>query len=163
MGNDDHYWVVLTQSVYLFIPMLLANQGPGLAQKMRLPFSAMPVSVRLLGPNKTVAAYYAGPALGLLGTYLLVYPNALFYGLLFGLAAVVGDHAKSYYKRSRGYPPGAKFFLDRIDYAVGGCFVAWILLPITWEHVAVIVTAAWIVHVAGNNISYKLGWRKTPH
>jgi hypothetical protein len=124
----------------------------------------MPVSIRWLGENKTVAAYYAGPILGGLTTYVLWEDHPILIGMILGLAAVLGDHAKSFIKRQRGMPPGTKWFWDRVDYAVGGIIAGFICIsPFTWENAIIIFAMAWLVHMIGNPISYMLGLRKTPH
>jgi CDP-2,3-bis-(O-geranylgeranyl)-sn-glycerol synthase len=162
-------------SLTLFLPILAANQGPGLARRLNLPLSHMPVSRRLLGENKTVAAYYAGPALGMLvfGVYALVcaaffkYPDWIAWltdGLVIGLGAVLGDQIKSFIKRRLDRPAGSPWFFDRIDFAIGGGLAAWWRFDwVTWRHVLIIILLAYPVHLIGNQISHARGWRDTPH
>lgn len=152
------------ESILLLMPILAANQGPGLARKLNLPLSHLPVSRRWLGENKTVAAYYAGPALAMLVSAPPLNPHWLVEGLVLGLGAVLGDHAKSLYKRWRGIPPGAPFFLDRIDFAIGGGAAAWLCIPwASWPHLLWLVALAWPIHYFGNRFSHSQGWRDTPH
>jgi len=152
------------QSLALFVPILAANQGPGLAQQFGLPLGATPVWVRVFGPNKTLAAYYVGPACAMVVLLLYLNPHWFIEGLVLGLGTVLGDHVKSAVKRSLGYPPGAPWFFDRIDFAIGGAVAAmWYLPWVTWEHVLTIVALAYPVHLIGNRISYNMGLRKTPH
>lgn len=85
-------------------------------------------------------------------------------GIVVGTGAVAGDHVKSAVKRRLGLPPGSPFFFDRIDFAIGGALGGlWIFPWMTWVHALIIVALAYPVHLVGNAISYRLGWRKTPH
>jgi hypothetical protein len=156
----------LFQSLALFLPILAANQGPGFARKWGLPLGAMPVSRQWLGGNKTVAAYYMGPLLGM-GTVVILSPGQghCFAGAMIGLGAVLGDHAKSFIKRRLpNRPPGSPWFPDRFDFALGGGVAAWCAIPwVTLWHVALIVCIAIPVHYAGNKISYKYGYRDTSY
>jgi CDP-2,3-bis-(O-geranylgeranyl)-sn-glycerol synthase len=153
----------LLQSLWLLLPILAANQGPGLAKSMQLPLGDIAVSNRWLGPSKTLAAYYAGPLMATIVLYMYD-PNFLVDGLVLGLGAVLGDHIKSFIKRRLGYPPGYKWWPDRIDFAIGGGIASTFLFDwVTPLHVLTIITAAWPIHVVGNLIGYYLGWRKTPH
>lgn len=156
---------IFFQSLCLFGPILAANQGPGLARKLELPLGKTPVSRRWLGENKTLAAYWAGPLLGI-AVVVLVYrqPSWWAEGLACGLGAVLGDHVKSFIKRRLGKPPGSPWFLDRIDFAVGGGVAAWITTSwVSVEHILMLAVIAWPVHYVGNRISYERGWRDTPH
>lgn len=156
---------ILLESLCFFLPILAANQGPGLAYKFDLPLGRTPVSRRWLGENKTVAAYYAGPFLGLC-IVVLVYqrPDWWLEGLVLGLGAVLGDHVKSFIKRRLRKPPGSAWWPDRIDFAVGGGVAMWLYSNwVTIEHVIMLALIAWPVHYIGNKLSYEAGWRDTPH
>ena len=154
----------ITEVLYLFFPILAANQAGMLGKVLSLPFSDVPVSRRWLGENKTLDVYCTGPMLG--GTvYLLFYgdPEHSYVGILLGLGAVLGDHVKSFFKRLLGYSPGSPWWPDRIDFALGGSLVAIVIFPnATWWHVVAIVLLAWPVHYFGNKFSHKKGWRDTP-
>ena len=152
----------------LFLPMLAANQGPGLARMLDLKFAKTPVSRRWLGENKTIAAYYMGPvlAMSVLLVYTVFFPNPDWAnaGLTPGLGTVLGDHMKSFFKRRLGRPPGSPWFLDRIDFAIGGGLAAkWYYDWVTWKHVLCIILLAWPIHYFGNRFSHSRGWRDTPH
>ena len=156
--------ILFIESMLIFAPILAANQGAGLARMLDFPLAKVPVSRMYLGENKTLAAYYMGPALGGITTYLLWADRPLLIGHLLGLGAVLGDHVKSLIKRWRGIPPGEKWFWDRVDFAIGGIVTAWLLVSgFSWQHAVVIFAAAWLVHVVGNQISFWLGLRDTPH
>ena len=149
----------------LLLPIILANQGPGIARALRLPGSRTPVSRRWLGENKTVAAYYAGPLLTIPGMLLLQEPQWIWGSMLIGLCTVLGDHVKSFFKRRLGIAPGAPWIFDRFDFVVGG-WVGWSLF---WGALAPWWLLFWMtiiaipIHIVGNHVSYKLGLRKTPH
>lgn len=171
--------MLILEALWFFLPILVANQCPGLAARLSLPAAHTPVSSRLLGAHKTVAAYYAGP----LGALVTVYLQRLMHewsaglgvfdydrsdlwliGLAFGAGAVLGDHAKSFAKRCSGIPAGAPWWpFDQLDFAIGGVvatvpFVGWI----GWERAVVIVVFVLIIHPIGNRVGYALGLRKVP-
>jgi len=155
---------ILFQALSLFAPILAANQGAGLARALHLPFGDIPVSVRLLGPNKTVAAFYMGPICAM--AILLLYSDPYWFveGLVLGGGAILGEQLKSALKRWLDMRPGAPWTLDRIDFAIGGAVAAKLYFAwVTWEHVFWIILVALPVHIIGNKVSYTLGLRKTPH
>jgi hypothetical protein len=155
---------VFLQSLALFLPILAANQAGKVARVLKLPAYNTPVSIRLLGLNKTIAPYYVGPLLAAGVLILFLDPYWWIEGPVLGLGAVLGDHVKSLIKRSLGYKPGAQWWLDRIDFAIGGGMAAWLYFDwVQWAHVLWIVGIAWPVHYFGNRFSYSRGWRDTPH
>src|SRR3989344_1839790 len=112
--------MLFLEALWFFLPILAANQCPGLAAYLHLPDAHAPIIRRWLGENKTIAAYYAAP-LGSLGAIyaqqqmtewshafgLFDYNRSDLWlvGLLLGLGAVLGDHIKSFIKRRVGISP----------------------------------------------------------
>lgn len=156
---------MFTLSVLLFLPILAANQGAGIARRWHLPFSHYPISRRWLGENKTLAAYYMGPLLGVLASLLFFDASlrSIKLGLAIGLGVVVSEQLNSFIKRRCGLPPGSPWFVDRVDYALGGLAAECLVLgPLPGEAVVIVMVTAFFVHLIGNRISHKLGFRKTP-
>lgn len=133
----------------------------------------MPVSRKHLGPNKTIAAVPAT----LLGATLIAYLQSLLnYGdsypavswltvaICFGLGVPLGDWTKSFAKRQLGIEPGGKWWVEKIDFIVMSFIFLTIfhgLLPV--QYYLVPIGFYLIVHGPGNKLSYKLGWRNSPH
>lgn len=166
MGSLSMLLNILLESLCLFLPILAANQGPGIAHRYQLPLGRTPVSRRWLGENKTVAAYWTGPLLSV-SVVSLIYqrPDWWLEGAVVGLGAVLGDHIKSFIKRRLpNKPPGSPWWPDRIDFAIGGGVGAMLYLPwVTIEHVVMLALIAFPVHYFGNKWSHENGWRDTPH
>src|SRR3989344_6564590 len=115
----------LVEAFWLFLPILAANQAPGVARALGLPLATMSVSPRWLGKNKTVAPYYFGPLLAILAAYFCGFKDFWIVGLTFGLGAILGDHVKSFFKRRLGMAPGAPWWpFDQVDYSLGALFLA---------------------------------------
>lgn len=156
---------IFLESLCLFLPMLAANQAPGVARQYGWPLGQTPVSRRWLGENKTLAAYWACPMFSV-AIVSLVYqrPDWWLDGVVIGFGVAVGEHAKSFIKRRLGKPPGSPWWPDRVDFAVGGGIAMW--LYSTWVtplHVVMLALIAFPVHYFGNKWSYERGWRDTPH
>lgn len=152
------------EALWIFLPILAANQGPGLARGLKLPFSTVPVSQRWLGENKTVAAYCAGPILAIPTAYFCGFENFWSVGFALGLGAILGDHVKSFFKRRQRMKPGEPWWpWDQTDYAFGGLFGAYFVVDGLWVgQEAIVMLLALLVHPIGNRIGFWLGFRKVP-
>lgn len=150
-------------AVYL---MLLAANQNGF-----VPFLKQPVSIKYLGPNKTVGAYLFGPLLaGVMGLLITWYygsaliPTVL--GALWaGLGAVLGDHVKSFFKRRQGIQPGDLWWpWDRVDYVFGG-LTALLLVGAYWDMAGAVlmVMLALAINPIGNRLGYHLKIKKSPY
>jgi|SRR4051794_377067 hypothetical protein len=179
MSTWNGMWKVLMFAAeigMLLIPILAANQM-GYASSWNYPLGRKPISVRWLGKNKTIGAYYAGPlfaviALGLECLIPVVRQffaverllDVLWRGALIGIGVVLGDQINSFYKRRRGLSSGLASWTDHVDWAVGGGLVALAVVPnVTLLHVLSLVCVAYPIHLVGNRHSFGRGWRKTPH
>ena len=165
------------EALWFFLPILVANQAPGIAVWLDLPFAKTPANAAWLGQNKTLGAYYAGPVGGLVTVYLQRYlhcptlevfnyqrEDLWLVGLVLGMGAVFGDHAKSFVKRRVGLPPGTAWWpFDQLDFAIGGIVMSIPLIGwIGWERVLIIVIFTLLIHPIGNWAGYRLGLRKVP-
>lgn len=103
------------------------------------------------------------------------WPEALAYAYAMGFGALVGDSAKSFFKRRRGVARGEMWLgPDQLDFVFGGLLFAWLAgwalygpawfpdtytLPILL--VVVVLTPG--LHLAVNVIGYKLKLKKVPY
>lgn len=153
------------------LPAYVANSCPGFGRA--LPFGKVPISVKYLGPNKTMMALPTAILgacivawLQSLVTHPLNYPQASWWivGLSFGFGTVFGDWAKSFAKRQTGIAPGEKWWVEKIDFIVMShlmLYVTFGALPV--QYYLVPICFMLVVHGPGNRLSYRLGWRNSPH
>lgn len=162
------------ETLWFFLPMLIANQFPGFAAILNLPGN-FPINKKLFGPNKTWAAYYTA-IIGSISTLYLQKnfsrssifdyerPDLWLVGVSIGIGVVVGDHVKSFIKRRLGIAPGERWWpFDQLDFFAGGLiavtpFTGWI----GWGRVLIIILLILIIHPLGNQLGYRLGLRKNP-
>lgn len=162
----EYVWLPL----WFALPGLVANTCPGFARA--LPYGKVPVSIKYLGPNKTIMAVPAA----LFGAYTIAWlqrdtmshlpfeANWLVSGLCFGLGAPLGDWVKSLLKRKKGIEPGGKWWLEKFDFLLMSfSFLILILgwLPLQYYLAPLCLMA--LVHGPGNWLSYQLGLRNSPH
>lgn len=84
-------------------------------------------------------------------------------GALLGFGALAGDAIESFFKRQVNVAPGKSWFpFDQLDYIVGGCLAAALVvrLPLT---AYVWILAIWFVlHLAYSYLGYLLHLKQTP-
>jgi CDP-2,3-bis-(O-geranylgeranyl)-sn-glycerol synthase len=175
--SQSFRWVFFVAFFY-WVPMVLADNGGGVAKLLRLPFCNVPISVKSLGQNKTYMAYPTGIALALAGMYLVCrafhYPfNQLWLNaVVIGFGAVLGDHVKSYFKRQQKIPPGSPWQpYDQIDYVLGG-YVMHSILMVYWfgakqGSTELLVLNTQVLYAIttkplGNYLFYRIGLRSSP-
>ena len=153
------------------LPGYVGNICPGFARK--LPCGTIPVSIQYLGPNKTwmaVPASIFGATLSAFFqsfiTYTSTYPSLNWpeIAICFGLGVPLGDWTKSFFKRRLGIIPGGKWWIEKIDFLLASFLLLTLLggvLPISYYIVP--IGFYLLVHGPGNRLSYRLGWRNTPH
>lgn len=153
------------------LPGYVANVCPGFARK--LPGGTKTVSMKYLGPNKTWMALPAAIAGAMLVAYLQSqlnhpagYPDVtwLTLGLCFGIGAPVGDWIKSFFKRLLGISPGGKWWVEKFDFLIAS-FIILAIVGVQLPLIYYLTPLAFylMVHGPGNRLSYKLGWRNSPH
>ena len=198
---------VVAQALWLFLPAYMANMAPVFAAKLFPRWNARIDGGRdwsdgrpVLGSGKTWRGLWAGAFLGAAtaalqslvrytdvdfsdfgyGTGGWVAPLLL--GFALGLGALVGDTAKSFFKRRRDRKPGAPWVpFDQLDFVVGGLlFVAgaaallsaagftrenWFadeFLGARWPVMAILLLATPLLHYVVNVIGYKLKFKQVP-
>ncbi len=153
------------------LPGYIANICPGFARQ--LPGGTIPVSMKYLGANKTwmaLPAALAGAILIAFLQYQLNYPTEYpavswwILGLSFGFGVPLGDWTKSYLKRRLGIPPGGKWWVEKFDFLIASFVILAIMgFPLPLYYYLVPLTFYLLLHGPGNRLSYKLGWRNSPH
>ena len=180
MSNDVVRLIII--SVIYFLPALIANALPvifvGKIIKRRTPLDMGRNFIdgrRVLGPNKTVEGFVIGVAGGLVTglTYyvlLLRNPYVIFYGLVMGLGAMIGDSINSFIKRRLDIPSGDPFIpLDQLSFIL----ISYLLVKITGidslsiglidlHHLSTIVVIVMVVHPLSNLIAYLLKLKDKP-
>ena len=127
-------------AILFFLPAGLANMTPPVANKIPIlngwktpmDFGKTWKGKRVLGNHKTwrglVSAVIVGGITAVIISKLnsnTVVPISPFWmGFLLGLGALLGDAAKSFFKRRISLTPGRPWFpFDQIDYIVGGLLI----------------------------------------
>lgn len=83
-------------------------------------------------------------------------------GLLLGFGAMLGDMAKSFFKRQLNIASGKPWpFFDQIDYPLGACFASLCLTNIGMRHFMASIILYSTLHVITTTIGYFLGVKKT--
>jgi CDP-2,3-bis-(O-geranylgeranyl)-sn-glycerol synthase len=169
--------LTIAQCAWFYLPAAIANIAPVLFTFIKWN---RPIWEHGLGPNKTWRGLIAGITLATLTLLLqkslstqgpvsaisiLPYQeqSVLWLGLLFGSGALIGDASKSYFKRLRAIPSGAKWWpFDQIDFIVGSTlFVSLAFWP-GWYIVATALVLTMFLHPVINQIGYRLGLKEVP-
>ena len=164
---------IIAETLWFLLPFLIANQCPGFARALGLPLSTTPVAARILGENKTIGAYYSavvGASVTLWIQSIFALPvefigaNKLLLGICMGLGVALGDHVKSFVKRTRGIVPGARWWpFDQLDFLIGGIILSAPLVGVPGlTRFIMAVGLVLLIHPVGNYLGYRLGLRKVP-
>jgi CDP-2,3-bis-(O-geranylgeranyl)-sn-glycerol synthase len=150
--------------------------APAYAANMAAPLTRYwrgwnrPISARWLGSHKTVIGFAAG-LLGALATSfgqhaigydtrILDGDNWVDLGLRFGLGAMGGDSAKSFFKRRLGIPAGRPWLpFDQLDFVLGALIVVAPRATLALGDVIIVLALSFGGHVAVNHAAYWLGIR----
>src|SRR3989338_7960100 len=124
---------LVLQSLYFFLPAYLANMAPVL---LRWLPGGRPIHERWFGRNKTWRGLIVAVLVGGLVFWLQKYAYLLGFqrwalidyadfsvllGFLLGAGAILGDFAKSFWKRRAGISPGERWIpWDQLDFVMGG-------------------------------------------
>src|SRR3989338_5984946 len=121
---------IIFQCFYFIVPAYLANMAPVIIRK-NIPWLAIPVDFgknlgknRIFGEHKTYRGLIFGVLFAIIASYLqfllhnadffarlelVDYSNWLLLGFLLGFGAMIGDLAKSFFKRRLNFAPGKPF------------------------------------------------------
>jgi len=161
----------LLQLLYFMAPAYFANMAPPFVRYWR--GWNRPIHARTLGNHKTVVGY----ALGVLAAVaitavqaaidaplsLVNYAHWPWLGLAFGVGAMTGDSLKSYFKRRRGVPPGARWVpFDQLDFVLGALLLVGPFAGLDWLDVVAILLATLVGDIGVNRAAFRLGIKATP-
>lgn len=168
------FLLLILGSLYFFLPAYFANMAPVLFRG--LPFGSKPINEKLFGKNKTWRGLIIAPVTGVLIFSLQKYLYAqgftalalidyadfsLLLGLLLGGGAILGDLAKSYFKRKRKIEPGKPWLgWDQLDFVIGGLLFSFFFYVPKIEVIVILLIASPFLHIAVNYIGNLLGISK---
>lgn len=167
---------------WYLLPMGFANIAPVLVRN-RLRFLAIPVDNLfgkrgIFGSHKTVRGLLAGVAFGTVGFWwqqliaqelawarhfgLFDYPSmSLWFGVLAGAGAILGDLLRSAVKRRVHIRPGGRFLpWDQLDYVTFGIVFTLPFFRPPWGAVLAILAVGFFLHIAFSGLGHALGMKK---
>ena len=175
--------MLIISALYYFLPAYFANMAPNFFRKT-LHFLAKPIDrgksfrgQRILGTNKTWRGIIMGTIIAIVIILIqrILATNTFFtqislidyvqmplwkiilLGFLLGFGALVGDSAKSFFKRQAKIPPGKSFFpFDQLDFVIGGLLFSFILFIPEPLAILIIIIASPILHIIVKFIGYLL-------
>ncbi len=176
-------------AIWFFLPVGLANSAPiygavlPVLKKFNYPmdFHATFRGKRVFGSHKTFRGLFAGIVLAILTVLVQQYlynhidvlkymipaeyqeMDAVIFGILCALGALLGDAIESFFKRQVGVKPGKSWFpFDQLDYILGGIVATacYIVLPLT---IYIWIIFIWFgLHLIFSWIGYMVGLKESP-
>jgi CDP-2,3-bis-(O-geranylgeranyl)-sn-glycerol synthase len=153
---------------------LLYFMAPAYAANMAAPLTRYwsgwnrPISVRWLGSHKTVVGFAAG-VLAALATSFVQHATSgrivegqgwVELGLRFGIGAMAGDCAKSFFKRRLGILPGRPWLpFDQLDFVSGALILVAPSARLGPGDVVLVLVLSFVGHIGVNHVAYWLGIR----
>lgn len=161
----------LLQLLYFIAPAYVANMAPPFVRYWK--GWNRPIHTRSLGAHKTVVGYVLGVLAATATTAaqaaidtpiaLVNYAHWPWLGLGFGVGAMTGDSLKSYFKRRRGVPPGARWVpFDQLDFVLGALLLVGPFAGLGWLDVLAILLGTLFGDMAVNRAAFRLGIKATP-
>ena len=156
--------------LYLMLPAYLANMAPPFIRFLR--GWNPPIHAHYLGEHKTVMGFSLGVGTGIATAFVQshltstggLFPdrNWFWFGLTMGLAAMLGDAVKSFFKRRIGIVPGRPWIpADQLDFILAGLVVLSFWVPLTWAQALGVAVLSFVGDILVNHISFCLGIRDT--
>ena len=170
-STPAHALTNLLKLVWLMVPAYCANMAP--------PFTRFwrgwnrPIHRRLLGEHKTVLGFALGVAAAIAAAWLQSRAAALvplmwhpdqwpIIGAICGVGALLGDAIKSFFKRRRGYAPGARWVpADQLDFAIAALLGLATIVPLTVGDVVLVLAFTFAADIAVNHIAFRIGIRES--
>src|SRR2546430_2538701 len=158
------------QLAYFMAPAYVANMAPPFVRYWK--GWNRPISRRWLGEHKTVLGFVVGVLAAMLVTFaqwrlawsgsIVAYEEWPLLGLLFGVGAMAGDSAKSFFKRRLGVEPGRPWIpFDQLDFVLGALVLVAPRVAPAWADVVTILLLSFCGHILVNHLGYWLGVRDT--
>lgn len=175
--------------IWFFLPAGIANMAPVFAAKIPgiknlnypMDFNLSWRGRRILGDHKTMRGLVSGIITGIITVWIqkkliinsdylsnlinidYLKVNWLLLGMLLGGGAIIGDAAKSFFKRQTDIPSGQSWFVfDQIDYILGGIIFSIFYWPLTLLQYLSIVIIFFLLHIIVTNIGFVLGLKEKP-
>src|SRR3989440_3947403 len=147
-------------------PAYVANMAPPFVRYWR--GWNRPISRRWLGTHKTVLGFVVGVLAAMLVTFaqrglawsgsIVAYEEWPLLGLLFGVGAMAGDSAKSFFKRRLGVEPGRpRIPFDQLDFVLGALLLVSARVARAWSDVTTSRLLSFCAHILFNHLRY---WRR---
>ena len=171
--------IFIGQCIWLILPAYLANMAPLLAKKLLKDRFSTPIDSNRLGANKTFRGLIAGMVMGIavapahralssfpIAQRLSLVPyeslNVTLWGFLLGAGALLGDAAKSFFKRQRGISPGTPWRpFDQLDFLVGAMALAQFVYVPPVPVILDILLLMPCLKIVSAHVGYAIGWRET--
>lgn len=161
--------------IWFFLPAYAANIA---ASVFKIKFLTKPISEKLFGSNKTYFGFVVGIIAAVIISifqkllftfyffqkisYLNYSINFLLIGFLLGFGALLGDLAKSFFKRRVGIAPGQKWVpFDQIDYTLGAILLSLFFWQPTISFIIASIFLNLFFHILFNHLGFWLGIRKS--
>jgi CDP-2,3-bis-(O-geranylgeranyl)-sn-glycerol synthase len=184
------FWRDILFVLWVFAPAGIANMVPILAARVPvIKHFDQPIDAgrsfrgkRIFGDHKTWRGILTGvvAATAILALQQLLYSQYGWFqwisqdidymqlptwlvGPLFGIGALGGDAAKSFFKRQLNVAPGKSWFpYDQLDYVVGGALAVAPFIRFSPGQYVLLVVIWLAIHVAATHIGYWLRLKESP-
>lgn len=173
----ENIWLFILKCFYLMLPAYFANMAPVIVKRVNFlnypaDFGKTINGKPIFGKNKTFRGFVFGILFAIAISYLqsigyksellgkisfIDYSSWLIFGFLMGLGALLGDLAKSFFKRRAGISPGDRFIpFDQTDFVIGALIF---VIPVFGFSLKVFLTSlalSFMLHIVVNHISFYL-------
>lgn len=177
--------MLIFQIIWLFLPLGVANISASLSRQILprwnypLDFNKQFRGKRIFGSHKTWRGLIFGVGAACLflfwqkylfntwstlhGLDLIDYDKISWLaGVSMGLGALLGDAAKSFFKRQQNIQPGRPWFpFDQLDWVIGGVLLSWPFLNVSFFIVVAAIILGLFFHLLFKVIGYFLGFDKS--
>jgi CDP-2,3-bis-(O-geranylgeranyl)-sn-glycerol synthase len=158
----------IAELIWLVLPAYAANMAPPFVKYWK--GWNRPISERHLGTHKTVVGFSFGVAVALVTAWAQHAVEGLAsvewawwqVGLVEGVGAMAGDAIKSFCKRRRGIPPGARWIpADQLDFMIGAIVLSAHALALSVLDILIILVLTFLGHIVVNHVARALHIRDT--
>ncbi len=157
------YLTHLGELIWLMLPAYIANMAPPFVKYWK--GWNHPLHERYLGTHKTVVGFSFGVIAGLATAWAQHSIGGLTFvewtwwqvGFMQGVGAMAGDSIKSFFKRRRGIPPGARWLpMDQLDFVIGALILSEPTLKLGLSDIVILLVLTFVGHILVNHIAYAL-------
>lgn len=172
--------------IYYLLPAATANIGASVSSKI-FPKWNTPIDQHktyrkhpILGNHKTIRGFVCGSIIGFI-VYIIqiyLYNNSsflnrisyinynnypLYFGLLLSSGALLGDLAKSFFKRQMNIPSGKTWLpFDQIDWIIGSLIITSLVTTYNALFILLAISIGFTLHLVVKAIGYLAKIEKTP-